>query len=97
MLVYLKVYSAAVMLVTLMYDGLLQTDVGDACHLRVHIGPDNLVSFEAVGSPGQYLAISQTGTALDPRLVNPGYVDAKFRIRVCVSLCSVINCTYLQR
>ena len=82
-----KVCSAAVVLVTLMYDGLLQTDVGDACRLRVYIGPDNLVSFEAVCSPGQYLAISQTGTALDPRLVNPGYVDAKFRIRVCVSLC----------
>ena len=85
------------MLVALMYDGLLQTDIGDACHLRVHIGPDNLVCFEAVCSPGQYLAISQTGTALDPRHVNPGYVDAKFRIRVCVSLCSVSNCIYLQR
>ena len=86
MLVYLKVYSAAVVLVTLMYDGLLQTDVGDACHLRVHIGPDNLVSFEAVGSPGQYLAISQTGTALDPRRVIPGCIETKFFVRVHVSI-----------
>ena len=71
--------------------------MGDACRLRVHIGPDNLVCFEAVCSPGQYLAISQTGTTLDPRLVNPGYADAKFRIRVCVSLFSVSNRMYLQR
>ena len=77
-----------------MYDDLLQTYMGDACRLRVHIGPDNLVCFEAVCSPGQYLAISQTGRALDPRRVNPGYIDAKLHVRVCVSLCSV---TSLQR
>lgn len=81
-----KVCSAAVVLVTLMYDGLLQTDVGDACRLRVYIGPDNLVSFEAVCSPGQYLAISQTGTALDPRRVIPGCIETKFFVRVHVSI-----------
>ena len=74
-------------------DDLLQTKRGDACRLRVHIGADNLVCFEAVGSPGQYLAISQAGTALDPRRVNPGCIEAKFFVRVHVRIETFIERT----
>ena len=62
----------------------LQTAEGSACRLRVHIGPNNLVCFEAVGAPGQYLGMSYNGTACKPKKVTPDQVEAKFFVRVQV-------------
>lgn len=62
----------------------LQTAEGLACRLRVHIGSDNLVCFEAVNSPGQYLGISNSGTACISKKVKPDQIEAKFFVRVQV-------------
>ena len=62
----------------------LQTAEGPACRLRVHIGPNNLVCFESVAAPGQYLGMSNNGAVCKPQKVTPDQVEAKFFVRVQV-------------
>jgi len=49
-----------------------------------HEGPNNLVCFEAVGAPGQYLGMSKSGAACKPRKVTPDQAEAQFFVRVQV-------------
>ena len=70
----------------------LQTAEGAACRLRVHIGPNNLVCFESVAAPGQYLGMSKRGAA---QKVTPDKVEAQFFVRVQVPM--VIFIIYLPQ
>ena len=62
----------------------LQTAEGPACRLRVHVGPNNLVCFEAMGAPGQYLDMAYNGGVCKAQKVKPDQVEAKFFVHVQV-------------
>jgi len=58
---------------------------GKHCHFRVHALPDNYVYFESMEHPGQYLTMTSSGSAGDPKTVGPGDKEAQFFVRVEVS------------